>query len=662
MTARNLARDSRPFIGWDGEGVTLPDGSHVFTLLMNSTGRYLWNATGLSTYSCFSFILKEALRIGKGVNHVWFAFGYDVNMMLGDLTLEELTSIHGEDEKEWHWCASANTAVGYRPHKTFSLRRRVVVPSMGGTINARVKMDDTFSFFGTTFLASCDEYLGKNWADRDLVIEGKSKRATSFEGYDKKDVIRYCHAELRALVRLMETLRERLAFVGIHPRDWFGPGAIASKVLATNRVKRHIGNFDDIVRGSLDLALRHSFIAGRFEVFRYGTTKEPTWRYDRRSAYPYALAQLASYTGEWEHVTFPSALPQEWVGPDQPLPLGLYLVTWRCPFDKAQYIQPFGYRRQDGHVLFPPKVTTWAWSHEIDQAKRLPYGKLTISEAWLFHTATPEKPFGFMEEMYNERAALKEQGHPAQWALKLGLNSIYGKLVQQVGWKRHEDGSTGTPPSYFCMFWASQITAITRAGLLKLVIDNNGYEDLIAFETDAAFTKRRWDKVPVGKALGEWEEAELHNLVYVQSGVYGCDEIPHVRGMTKVAWPTLERDGMTPQDMMRGLIRDRFAPYEYELTAFIGLGDGLRDMTRWRRWVTIHRQLCTLEPEMGLVKRNHDFLRCECEQLPERQENLWHRTTVWPKTYKGQVQRAYEYEWIGKEREVFDESEVELGW
>ncbi len=290
MAERNLARDSRPFIGWDGEGVTLPDGSHVFTLLMNSTGRYLWNATGLSTYSCFSFILKEALRIGKGVNHVWFAFGYDVNMMLGDLTLEELTSIHGEDEKEWHWCASVNTAVGYRPHKTFSLRRRVVVPSMGGMINARVKMDDTFSFFGTSFLASCDEYLGKDWADRDLVIEGKSKRATSFEGYNKEDVIRYCQAELRALVRLMETLRERLAFVGIHPRDWFGPGAIASKVLATNRVKRHIGNFDDIVRGSLDLALRHSFIAGRFEVFRYGTTKEPTWRYDRRSAYPYALA------------------------------------------------------------------------------------------------------------------------------------------------------------------------------------------------------------------------------------------------------------------------------------------------------------------------------------------------------------------------------------
>src|SRR6478736_2401594 len=73
---------SKPFTFWDGEGVTLPDGSHIYTLLANSKGVYIENAEGLSTETCLWWLYKNGNP--DDINVIYGA-GYDWNMWLKDL-------------------------------------------------------------------------------------------------------------------------------------------------------------------------------------------------------------------------------------------------------------------------------------------------------------------------------------------------------------------------------------------------------------------------------------------------------------------------------------------------------------------------------------------------------------------------------------------------
>jgi hypothetical protein len=252
---------------------------------------------------------------------------------------------------------------------------------------------------------------------------------------------------------------------------------------------------------------------------------------------------------------------------------------------------------------------------------------------------------------------MKVEGDPTQLAVKLELNSCYGKMIQQVGWKEDDEGNAVLPP-YFCLFWAGRTTATTRAAMYKLVIDNEGWEDLISFETDACFSSRRWEHVPVSTALGDYEETELHNLAYVQNGIYSCDEVAHGRGMTRSAWPTLERDGITPGDMVRRVIHDGYVPYMYTRTTFVGLAAGLAHPEKWRRWVEEEREVKAPEWDLGsATKRSHDGDHCECQGLYERQLGLWHRTYTNPCLYMGDP-KPYDLQWEGPVVEQLDESQV----
>lgn len=658
---RDRKADAKLFVSWDGEGVTLPDGTHVYILLANSTGTYIMSrdiqtdsegnviAVGdpLTTKQCVKFILNTA-RQNKGVNHVWFAFTYDVNMIIGDLPRTELEELYERGGK-WTYCQSVSTNIQYRPKKTFALRSHMVNKRTGAVEKSYVKMDDTFTFFGCSFIKACDTYLGKVWPDRDLVLLGKSERAS---GFNTVDVLTYCLAELRAHVMVMEELRERLSYVGVRPRDWHGPGALASKVLQMHNLTNYTADMPKII----DLPLRHSYAGGWFELFRYGSTDKTTYRYDKRSAYPHAATLLTTAQGKWKHHLVLPAAPG--VCDTEISDLGIYRCEWHCDYENEKYPQPFHYRSQDGHISYPPHVQGWYWGTIVKQAQRLPYGKLSVREGWLFTPDNSDRPFAFIHDYYDERRRLLEISHPAQLALKLLLNSIYGKLIQQIGWSFNEDGELKLPP-YFNLFWASQITARTRAELLKLVIDNDGYDDVISFETDAVFTSREWTNVTLGVQLGEWEEMELNNLVYLQSGVYatkdsqGVQEVSHVRGMTKIVWPD------DPVQTFRDMLSTRWLPYKYELTAFVGLGSGLRcDITQWRRWITVPRRLQTMEPSLGLAKRNHDPLVCTCGDDDELQNDVWHTTRVYPAIYRNGIQRAYDIEWDGPIKEVFDSSEL----
>src|SRR6185437_11524107 len=108
------------------------------------------------------------------------------------------------------------------------------------------------------------------------------------------------------------------------------------------------------------------------------------------------------------------------------------------------------------------------WSPEVEACREYcaaGYGTMEVLEAWVYDfDPDAPKPFDFVEGLYLKRKALKAGGDGAHVGIKLGLNSLYGKLAQQIGWKVTEDGTLRLPP-FHQLEWAGFTTSHCRAAV-----------------------------------------------------------------------------------------------------------------------------------------------------------------------------------------------------
>jgi hypothetical protein len=217
------------------------------------------------------------------------------------------------------------------------------------------------------------------------------------------------------------------------------------------------------------------------------------------------------------------------------------------------------------------------------------YGTYEVIESWEF-IADPDapKPFAFIEPLYNKRRALKKAGDGAHVGVKLGLNSLYGKLAQQVGWSV-EKGKLRIPP-FHQIEWAGYTTSYCRARVFMAALTN--LESVIAFETDAVFSTAPLD-VPISSNLGDFEETQFADLTYIQSGLYFGESDANISKTRGVDRGQLLRAEILER-MAEPLADDRVATVN--LTRFVGAGVALaQNFDRWRRWETATKQV-TLEP------------------------------------------------------------------
>jgi hypothetical protein len=465
---------TRPFISWDGEGYTV-NGKHYYALFGNSLGARVQG--GQLTYQqCLPLLFDSP----KNANHVIFAGTYDVTMMFRDC-------IQRNAIMSAQWVTVGQYRLRFLKGKSLTVK-----DTLSGESRT---LYDVFSFFGTSFVKACTEYLSL-----DDEIDGRSIRSI-LDGVDSMKMQRaeftgitpevrdYMTTELTLLVMLCDNLRERLAAVDIHPTRWHGPGAIASTVLKDYQINDY-RNLD--CPSDLNRAAECAYYGGRFEMFKRGTYIGRVYQYDIRSAYPYAMTHLPSVDGEWFHYE------RERVKDDY----ALYLVR-RRDLPKAV---PF--RDEYGTILFPNWCYGWYWGIE------LPKG-IIAQEAFVPASATGY-PFQFVSEMYDRRARLKAEGKPEQLALKLALNSLYGKLAQSKGaaW----NGKRWNKPTYHEPLWAGYITAYTRS-MIQGAIALAGMDNVIAAETDAVFSTVPLD-LDIGTGLGQWECTEYDGIKYIQSGVH----------------------------------------------------------------------------------------------------------------------------------------------
>lgn len=567
-TARSrIPHTERRFVCWDGEGVTEPStNAHYYVLFGNSDGDYI-SGDSLATHDCLRLLIDSA---DPDAIHFGFAFNYDVNMILKDLPKNHWRILIDEGWVRW-----GDFRINYMPRKWFQVTDRYKKQT--------VKIWDVWSFFMTSFVVACSQY-GIDLAE--LVTSGKEDRSSFKLDELETKILPYWKEENDKAVELLESLRHSLYGANLLITQWHGPGAIASYSMGQHRMGEAMRTPpEQVLRAS-----QYAYGGGRFELFKVGRANCKVYEYDINSAYPYAISQLPNLSrGEWKHVTEPTTIAR----------FGVYRISWRQnpyrPMANVLRPHPFLYRNEKGLISYPCINDTWVWSPELWRTHNFP--GLEIHEGWEFVENSDDRPFEWLAQNYELRQKYKREGNQAQYALKLQMNSMYGKMAQRVGWNE----ARNTPPKWHQLEWAGWVVSYCRAMVFQasLLAGTN----LVAFETDAVFSTTPIDfgkgsqGFTIGTRLGDWEATTYDDFIYLQSGCrFGLN--PRVNGKRKHnGWQPkyrgFDKGSIDVRKVKRVLAKD---PEHWEITGtttrFIGAKQAMQtDWSSWRKFITTERTL-----------------------------------------------------------------------
>lgn len=588
--------EEREFIAWDGEGVNLngPNMPQSYTLFGCSTGDYISSDVHLHTFDLLDFILRVGAQNPTSW-HIGFAFNYDANMIMRSLNENSLRIVH-ETGKLTLRRNGSRYHLQFLPGKWFSVSR------FGENYDRKknphdktsVKIYDIFSFFGTSFIKAYEDLCGTVPA---VVVEGKAAR-NDFASLSAEYVQTYWRAEIGMLRELANELRKRMYGANLRITQWHGPGALANYANRKNNVKQHMAECPEPVRE----AARYAYAGGRFEMFKLGRINGPIYSLDINSAYPYGISQLPSLSvGGWVRVDQPKRLAR----------FGVYRVRL-LPRPGGTFLEraagPLFHRDARGNISFPWVTDSWYWSPEVMNLKKyLPRSQYEIVEGWEYLGSAGPKPFGWVQDMYELRRQWKAEGNASQLALKLCMNSLYGKMAQRVGWNEEKR----TAPTWHQLEWAGWVTSNCRAMLWNLM-SRIPRQHLIAVETDGLYTTLSPDALGISnsKDLGGWEVEEYDEIMYVQSGLAwlrkGNKWVCKRRGLDA---RTFELQDC--RDYLRSLVAGKhWEPFTGTTTRFIGLGAALASnaplKVRHCVWQTVDREI---RPGQG-GKRIHVPTQC----------------------------------------------------
>jgi hypothetical protein len=571
------------FIAIDGEA----DDQGRYIVMCDSLGRELINPEGVTTKQALEWLLDLApggpCNPGKA-KLVCFGLNYDVNQWLRDCSAGELTRIAYEGKTSHRM----RYRLSWLPRKLFTVK--------DAKTGRRVVIAEVFGFFQTTFVKALKQWGLEPTAE----IESMKRARGTFTHDQLKQIAHYCHAECTLLVELMGRLAEACEHAGCVPaKEWIGAGAIASRLLTVNQVKLfHAYDADLAARDIVESHILGAYFGGRVEMLAQGVT--PIARtVDIKSAYPAAAMHLPNLLGA-------KLVPLKHYQPDAEH------AIWRVSWDGQNHngVCPFPVRLEDFTIVYPESGAGHYHAAEVRAAIDVGY-RLTVHDGVKLRQpggalARERVPFAFIPQLFAIRDQYKVEGHAAEKALKLGLNSVYGKLAQGYGYGN-------SPPPFQSYMWAGEITARTRAIMLRCMHQVN---TPLMVSTDGLFyaDANRVAPAAVGvprKGLGSLDYGEMTDPLLVQAGVYSYN-CPACR--PRVGYqdpdPACERcdgrgyavksRGFAARDVDYGELREMWlddgpaGTYHYRSRRFIGLRVALarnKLATIWRTWPTEARSL-----------------------------------------------------------------------
>jgi hypothetical protein len=482
-----------PICAIDGEGKTRPNGRHDYTqfVAMWPTGRRCIPEdqtldAHLTTEQCLDFIMELP------DDHVYLGYGlsYDTNMWLRDVP---------------NLIVNALLDNGKRRYKQFEIewvdRKYMTIRAYGKSRTVY----DVLAFFQVPFVSpdpaifkgACDAWLPEFKAEIELVRVMKDLRG-KFQNVPNERIIEYTYTECDMLMRLMRKFIDALQACKVKPRALYGPGAVASAYLEKMGIKRYMVALDE----PLATLSRTAYFGGRFDAAVYGWL-EDCYQNDIKSAYPSRARYLPCLKcAEWEHVTYNvrQHIAQH----------GLYHVSWHIP-EESRW-GPFPHRTATGLIYYPYEGAGWYHAEEVKAAIEFYGDAIKVTEGWSLISRCDHRPFAFIDSLYALRKDLESSGNYDQGVvIKLILNSLYGKLAQQVGHRKDR------PPPFQCFFWAGEITAGTRAQILRtLAMDP---DKVISIATDGIVVTELLD-MEYGEELGQWDYKHLSTFAQLSNGVY----------------------------------------------------------------------------------------------------------------------------------------------
>jgi hypothetical protein len=542
---------------------------------------------------------------------VTYAGSWNWNYWLESLNLEQLQSIYGSN---------------YRTNPvTLPFHRLRVNPGQSFTIydiwEAQRTINEVQNFYQVSLAEAVKEYLNKDIADL-----SQYDKAVTPENLPV--AIARLTAELQATAELMTEFRQRLERINLRPRRWCGSGSITTNLFERHNIKNHMADHPaDIAK-----LARYAYAGGRFEIIKYGHANKTTYAYDINSAYPEALTKLPSLAGgRWHSIA----------GDPGDTEYGLYLV--KVTGKKAHLPQPLFNRDKNGSISYPRQAYGWYWSPEIKVLREWAakgYGTYEIEEAVIYEPATNYKPFGWIQDIYNQRLKLQQDGDTAEVGLKLVLNTAYGKLAQQIGYMPADDTHPEIIPPYHQLDWAGYVTSFTRAKIFQASLEQ--IHAVIAYETDSIHIETDLYQIPVGDQLGEYRETKYQELTYINSGIYlgvkeNGDQVYKLRGIQPgtLKLTEIRKQLELPETARKINVNQRRFISAAQIVNFTTLDN-------WRKW-----QIQTIDLKLFPIGKRVHYL-CSC--TPEITDNLFiggFHTTIPTKGFK--TMNQYSVAWINPE-------------
>ena len=439
----------------------------------------------------FDSVAKFLLRYDEGYWVFFYNLDYDVGSMIKMLPAPLLKKQYLQQrELYFHY---NGTTLHYIPKKKFVLRRG----------KHTVSCYDIMQYYDNKKLqVAYTENIKKPLPPE--YAETKEKRAQFTLPYflhNKKRLRQYCIDDCVLTKELAENWLDTFyKQFGFYVRNWISSGYLAEKVLIANGIK--LPYFNDVPHGVQELAWQ-SFYGGRFELIKRGHIGR-CYLYDINSAYPYALAAMPDITeGRW--ITDSQTIEPQ-------AALGFFHI--RAHVDDSVKIAPFPFRTKDNRIIYPSgDFETYVTLEELRAAGSDPRINYHILKSCQFVSKKNcGHPFRrFIEEQYYKRLELKAKGDPLERAIKIVLNSIYGKTAQRVN---NRMGNIFNPVI------ASYITGFTRAQLYRFTVENGLERDVVAFATDSIATAQEIPGLNSAR-LGEMKlDKHAGDVIFLSNGFY----------------------------------------------------------------------------------------------------------------------------------------------